>query len=480
MSKTRPAPMRLTARIYTFVLILVTLPLSSASDNTTLACNNLQTLLDPSVVQFPPTSNDPNSAGNYTSTITSTWNLFNAEFTPTCIVFPRTSSDVQVAMKEIFDSDVNYAVKAGGHSAMKGWNNVDNGILIAFDYMNHISYDPIKDTITMEPAIRWGEAVTALESQGVAPVGGRVDDVGTGLLLGGGLSFLSPAHGFSADNFVELDVVLVNGTMVTATQTNEYADLFKSLKGGGNRFGIVTRYEVRAVHVGTKEDKNWFGGSIMYPEASFDALAKAVLQYTQDNNDPNAAILVYFGALVLPDNTLFSFAMANLFHNNPSESLFNITFSPFLSIQPIISTTLGPLSYHDIAFSLTEPLPSNGHGQLFGATVLSSSPGSESEQAYIDTVHQWINFTKNEALYSELNTTVLAFTPIPVSQIVVGRQRGGNVIDPPLEAYNAVQFQVTLKTGIKSVSREMEEAREVFFEKWGSSFTRITPLSKRV
>jgi len=88
-------------------------------------------------------------------------------------------------------------------------------------------------------------------------------DVGTGLLLGGGLSFLSPAHGFSADNFVELDMVLVNGTMVTATQTNEYADLFKSLKGGGNRFGIVTRYEVRAIHVGTKEDKSWFGGSIM-------------------------------------------------------------------------------------------------------------------------------------------------------------------------------------------------------------------------
>jgi FAD/FMN-containing dehydrogenase len=87
-------------------------------------------------------------------------------------------------------------------------------------------------------------------------------DVGTGLLLGGGLSFLSPAHGFAADSFKELDVVLVSGELVTATATNEHADLFLALKGGANRFGIVTRYELYPVHTGTKEDKTWFGGTI--------------------------------------------------------------------------------------------------------------------------------------------------------------------------------------------------------------------------
>jgi FAD/FMN-containing dehydrogenase len=83
-----------------------------------------------------------------------------------------------------------------------------------------------------------------------------------GLLLGGGLSFLSPQYGFSADMFKTLDVVLVTGKLVTATATNEYADLFRILKGGSNRFGIVTRYEVRAVHTGTKDEQRWFGGMI--------------------------------------------------------------------------------------------------------------------------------------------------------------------------------------------------------------------------
>lgn len=83
-----------------------------------------------------------------------------------------------------------------------------------------------------------------------------------GLLLGGGLSFLSPGHGYAADSLKEVDVVLVTGEMVTATATNQFSDLFRALKGGGNRFGIVTRYKLWAVHTGTKEDKNYYGGTI--------------------------------------------------------------------------------------------------------------------------------------------------------------------------------------------------------------------------
>lgn len=88
-------------------------------------------------------------------------------------------------------------------------------------------------------------------------------DVGTGLLLGGGLSYLSGEYGFSSNAYRELDVVLVTGELVTATATNKYADLFRALKGGANRFGIVTRYQVDAIHIGTNDDKNFFGGIIL-------------------------------------------------------------------------------------------------------------------------------------------------------------------------------------------------------------------------
>lgn len=82
-----------------------------------------------------------------------------------------------------------------------------------------------------------------------------------GLFLGGGVGFLSPQHGFAADTFKEIDVVLTNGELVT-TSSNEHKDLFRALKGGLNRFCIVTRYEVQAIHTGRKEDKTWYGGTI--------------------------------------------------------------------------------------------------------------------------------------------------------------------------------------------------------------------------
>jgi hypothetical protein len=41
---------------------------------------------------------------------------------PICIVFPRNTSDVVVAMKTIYESNAHYAVRGGGHSAMPGWN----------------------------------------------------------------------------------------------------------------------------------------------------------------------------------------------------------------------------------------------------------------------------------------------------------------------------------------------------------------------
>lgn len=99
-------------------------------------------------------------------------------------------------------------------------------------------------------------------------------DVGaSGLLLGGGLSYLSPAWGYACDSYRSLQVVLTSGALVTATATNQYKDLFRALKGGGSRFGIVTSYEVQAIHVGTAADKTWYGGSILV--GSFDSLLVA-------------------------------------------------------------------------------------------------------------------------------------------------------------------------------------------------------------
>lgn len=52
-------------------------------------------------------------------------------------------------------------------------------------------------------------------------------------MLGGGLSYMSAQYGWAASSALEYEVVLANGTIVTASDT-ENADLARALRGGGN------------------------------------------------------------------------------------------------------------------------------------------------------------------------------------------------------------------------------------------------------
>ncbi|KAJ6615152.1 hypothetical protein B0H10DRAFT_2042344 [Mycena sp. CBHHK59/15] len=445
----RSSPLPVAMRFPQLILLALSVQFSSAQINSTLlaneslvprlaaktACTHLQTSLGSTVVQ--------SSGAEYTESVANTWNFLNAELHPTCIVFPRNSVHVQAAMKAIYDAKSNYAVQAGAHSAMKGWNNVQDGVLILFSHMKNASYDPVKDTITLEPGIHWDEALAALEPQGVAPVGG------------GGLSFLSPSNGYAADNFKELDVVLVTGELVTVTATNTYADLFRALKGGGNRFGIVTRYELYPVHTGTRDDKNYFGGLIVYNSSSADALLKATARYVREVNDPKAVLLVFIlNNFAGTDGDLSTTYATITFYNGPE--LPTEIFGEFLSI-PAIASELAPMSYLDASAVLGSTSP-RGFVQHYGASALYGD-----EDLYLDAFQHWSNFST--AFKDILNLSTLAFTPIPVSQINAGRQKGGNIINPPgRRGFAAIQLAQQFDTGIQEISADAQRGIDLLFK----------------
>ncbi|KAF8800052.1 FAD-binding domain-containing protein [Phlegmacium glaucopus] len=417
----------------------------SASHAATETCTNLQATLGSDIVQL--------SGTKYLTAASNAWSLFNTDNTPTCIVFPTETYHVQVAMAAIFHANILYAVQAGGHSAMTGWNTVQNGVLFLFSEMKNVTYDATKDTITLQPGVHWDEALAELEPLGVAPIGGRLGDVGTGLLLGGGLSYLSGEHGFSADNYRELDVVLVSGELVTATATNHYADLFRSLKGGANRFGIVTRYEVEAIHTGTNLDKNWFGGIISYPNSSAEALIHATEKYVRTVSDPKAAILVGFANLVNASSGVVTTSHFSVLFYHGSE-LPSAIFQDFLSI-PAEFGQLSPMSYLE-ANNVLGSGSNRGFGELFFASAFNSSAGVGEYMSAFRHVNDYVS-SINKSVFG----TVLAFTPILDSQILAGREKGGNVIDPPRGNYVAIQVQTQFPSGVLTLSPKVKAARKL-------------------
>ncbi|KAK7043896.1 hypothetical protein VNI00_008062 [Paramarasmius palmivorus] len=409
------------------------------------ACSSLVSLLGSELVQTQ-------SGSDFQESVESPLNLVNNALIPACVIYPTNTSHVSTAMSAIYKAKSRYAVLAGGHSAMKGWNAVAGGVLIDFRDMKQATYDAAKDSITLEPGMRWGETVAALAPQGVAPVGGRAAHVGSGFLLGGGISFLSPARGWGADNYRELDVVLVNGTVVTANANNQYKDLFKALKGGGNRFGIITRYEVDAYHSGTQDDKRWVGGFIQYPESSIEAVLKATARFSRNVKDPNATIFVTLVEAVADSGDITPIMQVNLFYQG--KELPKSVFGELQSI-PSTNTSINPMSYADIVANTFPTQDDHGSTFIYGSSALTGTD----ENAFLNVYKTNLQFTKDNK--GQLNNTALTFTPIPDSQILYGRQRGGNAIDAPVTGgYAVIQMAQTLRPGIVEVPKSILDAKK--------------------
>jgi len=77
----------------------------------------------------------------------------------------------------------------------------------------------------------------------------------------GGISFLSQKHGWSADTIRNFEVVLPNGTIANVNRRSN-PTLFSALRGGGNNFGIVTRFDMETFPQG----KLWGGYQFYFPD----------------------------------------------------------------------------------------------------------------------------------------------------------------------------------------------------------------------
>lgn len=104
-----------------------------------------------------------------------------------------------------------FAMKGGGHTPIEYINNINSsGVLLSSTALKTLALSLDGKTVSVGPGNRWGDVYSYLEPYELNVVGGRLGIVGVpGLIMGGGMSFLSWEHGFASSNIASLTVSTV-------------------------------------------------------------------------------------------------------------------------------------------------------------------------------------------------------------------------------------------------------------------------------
>jgi len=183
------------------------------------------------------------------------------------------AADVIAAVNFARTEGLLTAIRGGGHNG-PGLGSCDDGLVIDLSMMRSVRVDPGSRTVRVDAGCTSGDVDHATHAFGLAVPFGIVSTTGVaGLTLGGGTGYLTRKYGLTIDNLLEADVVLADGTFVTANRT-QHPDLFWALRGGGGNFGVVTSFLFQAHPV-----KMVFAGPIFW-DAAKDG--KAVMRAYRD------------------------------------------------------------------------------------------------------------------------------------------------------------------------------------------------------
>ncbi|HEU5378973.1 MAG TPA: FAD-binding oxidoreductase [Ktedonobacteraceae bacterium] len=164
---------------------------------------------------------------------------------PLLIVRCADVADVIAAVNFSRDNNLLVAIRGGGHNA-GGLGTCDNGLVIDLSPICYTRVDPNAGTVLVGGGCTWGDVDHATHAFGLAVPSGIIASTGVGgLTLGGGLGHLTRKCGLTIDNLIAADVVLADGSFVTANEWHN-EDLFWALRGGGGNFGIVTSFLFKA------------------------------------------------------------------------------------------------------------------------------------------------------------------------------------------------------------------------------------------
>ena len=191
---------------------------------------------------------------------------------PRLIAKCRDAADVMAAVRFGHENNLLVAIRGGGHNA-GGLGVCDDGLVIDLSGIRHTLADPKTGVVTVGGGAIWRDVDHATHPFGLAVPSGFIGSTGVGgLTLGGGLGYLTRKYGLTIDNLLSADLVLADGSFVTANEW-QHEDLFWAIRGGGGNFGVAVSFTFQGRPVHTN-----YGGPMLW---DFDQAPK-MLQWYRD------------------------------------------------------------------------------------------------------------------------------------------------------------------------------------------------------
>ncbi|WP_372527369.1 FAD-binding oxidoreductase [Piscinibacter sp.] len=254
-------------------------------------------------------------------------------------------ADIRQAVVFAREHGLLTAVKGGGHN-IAGNAVCNGGLLIDLSAMRGVTVDPIASVAHVGPGATLRDFDHECQAFGLAtPVGINSTTGVAGLTLGGGFGWLSRKHGMTVDNLIAADVIVADGRLLRASET-DHPDLFWAIRGGSGNFGVVSRFEFKLHPVGPQV----LTGMVVYSLKDAASVLKQFREYVKKLGDDTNVWTVMRKAPPLPflppqvhGTEIVAFCV---FHaGNPDEGRraiepvrkFGTALGEFIGMQPYIA-----------------------------------------------------------------------------------------------------------------------------------------------
>ncbi|EKG19594.1 FAD linked oxidase [Macrophomina phaseolina MS6] len=286
------------------------------------------------------------------------WYLSSSQM-PVCVLEVGSAEDTAIVIRIIGQTRTPFAIKSGGHASNPGFSST-TGVHISLTRLDQVVLSSDKSSVEIGTGTTWADVYKKLQGTGYNVVGGRTVGPGVGgFTLGGGYSWKTNQHGLTCDSVKSFNLVLPNGTITRVDSSKP--ELFFALKGGLNRFGVVTSAEFYT----HKQPAKIYGGLRIYGTDQLPAILNATAKFDAENTDPKAQIIT-----TLQGSASGTTALVIFFYDGPGRPE---CFAPFDGLTSTIST-VKTQTFSDFVQGLPSNLITNARGTFHSLSTSKLTP----------------------------------------------------------------------------------------------------------